>query len=360
MDIDLCAQLGGNHQNEIIRLFRELGSTYRGGSGNGGIWVNPWMTRYRRRLVRKLDGLIKNHIQQTYAERTEQSGAGCNPGTESRSVLSLSLRDIDELTPAILDQICDQLKTFLFAGHDTTSILLQWALYELSRTPRALNVVRRELDEIFGPNTCPEQVHEMLLSGQGGALLSRMPYISAVIKEILRLYPPSGSARYCEPGSGFNVNLPDGKELCLDGVMLYNCETVIQRDEGVYGETRNIFMPERWLGNSDTSIQTNEGPSSGSGSKGFGGQIPPSAWRPFERGPRNCIGQELANIEARVILASVVRQYDFVKVGLGEIKLNESGEPVVNSTGQCEVKSRLYNVSPTLLPLPRLGIRNTV
>lgn len=39
----------------------------------------------------------------------------------------------------------------------------------------------------------------------------------------------------------------------------------------------------------------------------------------------------------------MVRQYDFVKVGLGEIKLNESGEPVVNPTGQYEVKSTLYN-----------------
>ncbi|KAJ6013051.1 hypothetical protein N7522_003406 [Penicillium canescens] len=343
MDIDLCAQLGRCDQNEIIRLFRDLGSTYRGRGDNGGIWINPWTTRYRQSLVRRLDVLIKNHIQQTYAEKTEQSGAGCKPDTESRSILSLSLRDIDELTPDILDQICDQLKTFLFAGHDTTSVLLQWALYELSRTPRAMNIVRRELDEIFGPNSSPENVHEMLLLEQGDRLLSRMSYISAVIKEILRLYPPSGTARYCEPGSGFTIKLPGGDELCLDGVVLYNCETIVQRDERVFGETRNTFMPERWLGKTDTRIQTNEDPSLESGSKGSDGQIPHSAWRPFERGPRNCIGQELANIEARVILASVVRQYDFVKVGLGENKLNESGEPVVNPTGQYEVKSTLYN-----------------
>ena len=195
----------------------------------------------------------------------------------------------------------------------------------------------------------------MLLSGQGEALLSRMSYTSAVIKEILRLYPPSGTGRYCKPGSGFYIKLPDGNELCVDGMTLYNCETIIQRDEGVYGETRNMFVPERWLGNADTSSRTNEYPSS----KGFGGQVPPGSWRPFERGPRNCIGQELANIEARVILASVVRQYDFIKVGLGEIKLNESDGPVMNSCGQFEVKSKLYNVSPTPFLLPTLWIRNT-
>ncbi|KAJ5188320.1 cytochrome P450 [Penicillium cf. griseofulvum] len=343
MDIDLCAQLGRCDQNEIIRLFRDLGSTYRDRGGNRGIWINPWTTRYRQRLVRRLDVLIKNTIQRTYAEKTEQYGAGCKPDSQSRSILSLSLQEIDELTPDILDQICDQLKTFLFAGHETTSVLLQWALYELSCTPRAMNIVRRELDEIFRPNSSPENVHEMLVSEQGGRLLSRMSYISAVIKEILRLYPPSGTARYCEPGSGFTIQLPSGDDLCLDGVVLYNCEAIIQRDERVFGETRNTSMPERWLGNTDTRIQSNEDPSLESGSKGSDGQIPPSAWRLFERGPRNCIGQELANIEARVILASMVRQYDFVKVGLGEIKLNESGEPVVNPTGQYEVKSTLYN-----------------
>ena len=73
--------------------------------------------------------------------------------------------------------------------------------------------------------------------------------------------------------------------------------------------------------------------------------MPASAWRPFERGPRNCIGQELANLEARVILASVARRYDFVKVGAGEVRLNERGEPVLNEKGQYEVKSELFNVS---------------
>lgn len=346
MDIDLCAQLDECHQNEIVRLFRDLGSTYHSDGGHWATWINPWVTRYRRHVVRKLDLLIKEHIRQTHAERTEQSTAGYKPDTRSRSVLSLSLCDIGELTPDILDQICDQLKTFLFAGHDTTSVLLQWAFYELSRTPRALNAIRRELDEIFGSGQTPEKVQGMLLSGHGEALLSRMSYTSAVIKEILRLYPPSGTGRYSEPGSGFGVKLADGSELCLDGMVIYNCETIIQRDEAVYGESRDSFMPERWLGSADTSIQMNDIPSSGSGSKGVNSQIPSSAWRPFERGPRNCIGQQLANLEARVILASVVRQYDFVKVGLGEIKLDESGKLVVNSKGQYELKSRLYNVSP--------------
>jgi len=126
--------------------------------------------------------------------------------------------------------------------------------------------------------------------------------------------------------------------VCLDGMVLYLCHYGIQRDAAVYGDSANDFVPERWLGDADTSAEAE-------GKAGGEGRVPASAWRPFERGPRNCIGQELANLEARVILASVARRYDFVKVGAGEVRLDDRGEPVLNEKGQYEVKSELFNVS---------------
>lgn len=63
------------------------------------------------------------------------------------------------------------------------------------------------------------------------------------------------------------------------------------------------------------------------------------------RGPRNCIGQELANIEARVIIAMLARRYEFVKVGLGEFDLDRDGHPTVHDKGRFKVKSELYSVS---------------
>jgi cytochrome P450 len=70
---------------------------------------------------------------------------------------------------------------------------------------------------------------------------------------------------------------------------------MIQRDPDVYGDTADDFVPERWLDDAAS-------------------EIPASAWRAFERGPRNCIGQELAGLESRVVVALVARRYDFVKV----------------------------------------------
>ena len=82
-----------------------------------------------------------------------------------------------------MDETCDQIKTFLLAGHDTTSITLSWVFYWLSRTPRALAAVRRELDELFGPEAAdPEAVRRQLLFPGGPDLVHRMTYIAAVVK----------------------------------------------------------------------------------------------------------------------------------------------------------------------------------
>ena len=76
-------------------------------------------------------------------------------------------------------------------------------------------------------------------------------------------------------------------------------------------------------------------------------ELPLGARRPFERGPRNCIGQELATLEARIVVAVLARHYDLTKLGFGEIELDAVGEPILNARGQYEVKSEPYPVSRT-------------
>lgn len=98
----------------------------------------------------------------------QQSHAKQNIDTKRpRSILSMSLGGVDTLTPGFLDTTCDQLSTFLFAGHDTTSTTIAWMLYEVSRTPRALQAVRAELDGLFGPDPSPEAVASRLLAPGG-------------------------------------------------------------------------------------------------------------------------------------------------------------------------------------------------
>ncbi|KAI1477676.1 cytochrome P450 [Daldinia eschscholtzii] len=317
--VDLDAQyMDRSKQGEIIRLFRQLVQTYNDDKNNLPWWIVPFTTRKRNQLAKRIDHLVKNIIQQKYTEVKEQGDAN-----RLQSIVALGFQETEQLTPELLSETSDQVRSFLFAGHDTNTSALQWAFYELSRTPRALKAVRDELDNILGPETDPRTICA-ILAQNGEHLLPRMHYINAVIKETLRLHPPASTVRMTKPGTGFTVHASTGDEYQVDGVVMYSCQSIIQRDPNVYGDTADDWVPERWLGEEAKSI-------------------PPSAWRPFERGPRACIGPELTNLESRVILAIVARRYDFIKVGLGESDLDEKGFPTLDEKGQYKIKTELYN-----------------
>ncbi|KAF2198204.1 cytochrome P450 [Delitschia confertaspora ATCC 74209] len=328
MNLNFGAQEDESKCHPVVKDFRDLISTF---SDTGRIWL--WLNipiRIRRILAsRRSDASIKQAIRQSFSEVKEAQKNSAKPH-KNRSVVALALEDTETLTPDILQSTADQMKTFLFAGHDTTAITLQRLFYALSTHPKCLAAIRAEHDAIFG-NENPEDV----FLTRPDETLKSLTYTSACIKEALRLWPPAASARMAPPGSGFKVKLENGDEVCLDGTVIYLCQYIIHRDPKVYGESANDFVPERWLGDTDTFAEHNEEAAKHS--------IPKSAWRPFERGPRNCIGQELANLEARVILACVMRRYDFTKVGAGEVVRNERGEPVEDRKGEYKVKSELFN-----------------
>lgn len=332
MGVELNAQqLDASKQGELARLFTEIVQTYHDEKSNLPWWLAPFTTSKRYRLAKRTDALVKEVIQRGYDELKEEA-----KGNRSRSIVALSIQDAEALTPQLLSETADQVRSFLFAGHDTNANMLQWAIYELSRTPRALEAVCDELDEILGPAVDPASICATLVE-RGEQLLPRLQYVNAVVKETLRLHPPAATVRMTPPGSGFTVRAPTGEEYNLDGTAMYSAQSIIQRDPSVYGDTADAWVPERWLGDAAKSI-------------------PASAWRPFERGPRNCIGSELANLESRIIISIVARNYDFVKVGLGESALDEKGFPTLDDNGQYKVRSNLYNVSHSLLLSTFLGI----
>jgi cytochrome P450 len=333
-NIDCQAQDDSVQGNDIVKNFKLLGATY---VDDNGLTMFNWLNfgKHIRRYIysTKLDTAVKACIQAKF-----DAIQGGESSSKDRSVLALSLKDTDTLTPLILQSISDQVKTFLFAGHDTTSILLQRLFYVLSIHPTCLAKVRAEHDSIFGESD-PREV----FLARPDETMKALRYTSACIKEALRLWPPAASARMSH--NGLKVRTSEGEEVCLDECVLYLCQHLIQRDRKVYGETADDFVPERWVDDIDTSSETVDTDGSATGAS----KIPISAWRPFERGPRNCIGQELANIEARVILACTLRRYDFVKVGTGEVETDEKGQPIVDEKGKYRTKSELISVSFILL-----------
>ncbi|POS79717.1 hypothetical protein DHEL01_v201890 [Diaporthe helianthi] len=201
---------------------------------------------------------------------------------------NVSAKKPTRVDPKFLDMAISQLKLFIFAGHDTTASTISFAYSRLYRHREVLARVRAEHDEVLGPDT--SEAAARLASNP--ALLSQMPYTSAVVKETLRLYPPAGTVRVGEPG-GFLTHPATGKVYPTEGFLLLATHFAAHRMPE-YWARPDEFLPERWM------------------TRDEGDPLHPrrNAWRPFELGPRNCIGQELAQVEMRAILAVTVRDLE--------------------------------------------------
>uniref|UniRef100_A0A8H7NHQ4 Cytochrome P450 n=1 Tax=Bionectria ochroleuca TaxID=29856 RepID=A0A8H7NHQ4_BIOOC len=327
MDVDLEAQEpDASRLGDFIRIFNELIQTHANDNFHLPWWLTPFVYMTRRRLGK----LVTERLQAIVRAKFAELKSGSPDGQSSRTILALSLQDIDHLSPAVLDETCDQLKTFLFAGHDTTSILIDWAA---------------EVTALLGPNSHnPGVVRAKLLSPGGEHIIHQMTYISAVIRECLRLHPPAGTVRMTMRKSKSTcVVTTSCGDYCLDGAWIYLNHSLIHRDRAVFGDTADDFWPERWLAQGGQRHTGGSPTSDESVFTAAPGAFPQSAWRPFERGPRNCIGQELANIEARIAIVMLANRYAFTKVGLGELDLDSRGRPEVGDNGQYKVKSELYS-----------------
>jgi cytochrome P450 len=123
-------------------------------------------------------------------------------------------------------------------------------------------------------------------------LVNSLPYTLAVIKEALRLWPPTGVSlrrgqvgQHLEHGGRSWPTYPFA-------VLVNNCAT--HRREDLFRDAER-FMPERHLVTDPTDPYF----------------VRADAWRPFERGPRACLGQTLALVQLKIVLALTLRQFDF-------------------------------------------------
>ncbi|KAF2192569.1 cytochrome protein [Zopfia rhizophila CBS 207.26] len=187
----------------------------------------------------------------------------------------------------------NNLEILLFAGHDTTASTICYCYHMLSQNPDKLQKIRQEIDEVFGPETsAAEQLK------QKPHLINNCEFTLAVVRETLRLWAPASTVRLGQ--KDYFVKDPiTGNMLPTEDVLVWPVAISIHRDARFWGEDVHKFRPERFLmENAD--------------------KLTPHAYRPFEKGPRNCIGQELALLEMKVILVLTVREFD-VKAAYNEL-----------------------------------------
>jgi hypothetical protein len=195
----------------------------------------------------------------------------------------------DHLDSNFKSSLLSNLIIFMVAGHETSSTTICMCINSLAGNPQYLDRIRAEHDAVFGTDL--SKSHIMSIIQQEPERLNQLPYTLAVIKETLRLYPPVSGIRMGTP----EVSLPDdsGKLFPTDGVKIWTNHTSMHLNEKYWPEAEK-FLPERWLAKEGDRLYPTKG-----------------AWRPFEHGSRNCIGQSLALIELKLVLVMVLREFDF-------------------------------------------------
>lgn len=223
--------------------------------------------RARRRVEARVQGLL-----------AARRAAGRGPGDVLDALLAAEAAG--RISAA---QVRDHTVTLLAAGHETTASALAFALHLLGRHPAAAARVASELRAVLGHRA------------PGPADLPRLPYLDAVVRETLRLYPPAwivgrrAAADYALLGYRFAA-----------GSFCVLSQWVVHRRPDLWPRARE-FVPERWLP---------EGRQ--------GRPASPYAYFPFGAGPRSCVGMGFALQEAKLVLAVVLRRWRVQPLGAGE------------------------------------------
>nr|XP_014271850.1 cytochrome P450 4C1 [Halyomorpha halys] len=180
------------------------------------------------------------------------------------------LLEMDELLTE--EEICEEVDTFMFEGHDTTSANLAFTLFLLANHPEEQQKVVEELVDIFGENDSPPTLSD----------LTKMNYLEMVIKESLRLYPsvPLMSRSLTEDLEiGPDIIIPAGYTAVVSPYLVHRCKS--------HWENPEEFRPQRFMPGTPRH---------------------PFAFIPFSAGPRNCIGQKFAMMELKTMLSTILRQ----------------------------------------------------
>jgi len=186
-------------------------------------------------------------------------------------LMSAMDEDGTQMTPK---QLRDETMTLFLAGHETTALTLSWTWYLLSENPEAEARLYEELRNVLGGRA--PQVAD----------LERLPYLKAVISEVLRLYP----AAYTIARTSIAPCTIGGYDFPVDTTFVMS-QWVMHRDAR-YFEDPEAFRPERWL-------------------DGLENRLPAGAYFPFGDGPRRCIGQGFALLELGLVIARVAQQFRF-------------------------------------------------
>jgi len=231
--------------------------------GYSGVLPGDLPTPARLRLGRAIDDL-EGVVYRIIDERAH------DPGDDVVSRM-LAVEDEEGRTMS-REQVRDEVMTLLLAGHETTALALTFTWFLLAQHPTVEERLVAELDEELGGDR------------PGVGDVRDLSYLDRVVQESMRLYPPvpgiirEASAR--DELAGYPI--PEGATVTIN-------QWTVHRDSRFYDDPMS-FRPDRWTDEMEA-------------------ELPRLAYFPFSAGPRRCVGDRFALLEAKLVLATLLQDY---------------------------------------------------
>ncbi|CAH2053695.1 unnamed protein product [Thlaspi arvense] len=232
-------------------------------------------TKSNRRMI-AIDREIQAILRRIISNRETAIEAGEAPSDDLLSILLESNLGQAQGDGMSIEDVIEECKLFYIAGQETTSVLLVWTMVLLSQHQDWQDRAREEVMKVFG-NKEPDT--------EG---MNQLKVVTMILYEVLRLYPPViqlNRAVHKEMKLG-DLTVPGGVQINLPVLL-------VQRDTELWGDDAAEFKPERFQ----------EGLS-----KATKSQV---SFFPFGWGPRICIGQSYALLEAKMAMALILHRFSF-------------------------------------------------
>ncbi|XP_058220662.1 cytochrome P450 CYP72A219-like [Rhododendron vialii] len=232
--------------------------------------------RKMRKIYNEVRALVRNIINKR--QRT-MNGEGDNDllGILLKSNLKAMDQELRSKNIKLtVEDIIEECKLFYLAGQETTSVLLVWTMVMLSKHQKWQALAREEVLAVFGDNK-PD------FDG-----LHQLKTVTMILNEVMRLYS-SGPflIRYIHKNTKLGgLVLPAGTEIMVPTIAIHH-------DPEIWGQDSKNFKPERF---SEGIVKATRGQ---------------GTFFPFGGGPRICIGQNFALVEAKIALAMILKRFDF-------------------------------------------------
>ncbi|XP_057983548.1 cytochrome P450 94B3 [Malania oleifera] len=246
------------------------------------IWkIKRWIGIGSERELKKAIGEVHEFVGRIIEKRKEKA-EGSSTGQDDLLGRLVCAGHEEEV-------IRDMVISFIMAGRDTTSAAMTWLFWLLSHHP-----------------DIEQEVVEEVRSGMGDRelvtyeSLKEMRLLKACLCETMRLYPPVA----------WDSKYADGDDLLPDSTPVRKGDRVtyfpygMARMEGLWGKDRFRFKPDRWFDEPSRERRTLK-------------QVCPYKFPVFQAGPRMCLGKEMAFVQMKYVVASVLRRFSLRPVGVG-------------------------------------------